>query len=412
MASLLSALTDAPRTTWVFTAAAMALIWTYKKFFSDTPLSKDGKPMPPMISCGFLETIKALTGSRAPSFMLENCRGADNDIYQYRITPYGVGLPHLVTIGDAELAMAVLRDPKSLKPVIKNKVGKDQGAGNLLFSDGHRWRHARRAVAPAFASKHVSRMNVIVVKQVKTWINETLIPKLVDKDESFDVAQTFLHQILKGIAVAGMEYNMSDEETEVFITEANIAMTELQAQMINPVRRILSSFTPSGRRASLAKERMDQFVQNVLDNYRSLENPQDDTVISAIVNNDAYLSDGERLADIRIFFVAGFETTAYSLSWTLLELAKNPAEQTKVRNALLSVPVNERRNVPELRNAIKEGMRLHPVSAGGIRRVLMKDFTTDKYFHQKERLLLLELLPSIVIKSILTSQMSSGLRDG
>jgi cholestanetriol 26-monooxygenase/25-hydroxyvitamin D3 1alpha-hydroxylase len=59
---------------------------------------------------------------------------------------------------------------------------------------------------------------------------------------------------------------------------------------------------------------------------------------------------------------AGHDTTAFSLSWTLLELAKKPHEQRLLRNELRSHPEEERMSSTMLRNVVKEGMRLQPVA--------------------------------------------------
>jgi len=368
----------------------MAFIWIYKKIFADkllqktNPTGKDGaKPMPPLIPYGFIQTAKELTGPRAPWFMLENSRWSPGSIYRYHVTLYGRNLPPLVAIGDVEVAHAVLKDSKSYKPKFLYSMMDRMGGPNILTSEGHRWQHARKGVAPAFASKHITRMNDVINNQINTWIIETLMPKYVETGEPFDVAHEFLRQVLKGISLAGFNYSMSDEEANMFITETNIALIEIMAQAVNPVRKALRHFIPAARRLVEADKRLHKIAQNVLDHYRSTVHSQDETIISMIVNNDSYSSDKERLADIRLFFFAGYDTTAYTLCWTLLELAKNPSEQMKLRNALRGVQISERRNVPELRCVIKEGMRLYPVAVAGGRRALANDFTTDKYFLPK-----------------------------
>lgn len=68
------------------------------------------------------------------------------------------------------------------------------------------------------------------------------------------------------------------------------------------------------------------------------------------------------------------------MAFTLLELARHPEEQKKIRDDLSTLDPKEWCNSKVLQMAIKESMRLHPVSAGGSLRRVGKDFTTKEGF--------------------------------
>merc|ERR1712232_957403 len=106
------------------------------------------------------------------------------------------------------------------------------------------------------------------------------------------------------------------------------------------------------------------------------------TIIDMICNDNQYENDEERISDMLLYFAAGFDTTAHSLSWALLELAKNEIEQNKLRNALLeeyssrrsessssfsdpSVVVEVAKSCPELKRVVREILRLHPAAPFG-----------------------------------------------
>ena len=80
-----------------------------------------------------------------------------------------------------------------------------------------------------------------------------------------------------------------------------------------------------------------------------------------------------------IILVAGHDTTAYSLAWTLKELAKKPEEQSNLRAHLLVTPKEERNDLKALHNAIKERLRLHPVAAMGGIRTCTQDIVAENY---------------------------------
>lgn len=68
---------------------------------------------------------------------------------------------------------------------------------------------------------------------------------------------------------------------------------------------------------------------------------------------------------------AGFDTTANSLAFSFLELAKAQKEQGILRHALLESP--EPRACPEIKSVIRETLRFHPAAANGSWRMVEKD---------------------------------------
>ena len=119
---------------------------------------------------------------------------------------------------------------------------------------------------------------------------------------------------------------------------------------------------------------------------------------SSTIPVSPYPSDKERIADITMFMFAGHDTTAYQLSWIIIELARNPECVRKLRIELDAIfppkssgskEATDKEGVagtgrtvftpqhlsqlPYLSLIIKEGMRLWPVTAVGTSRVSNKD---------------------------------------
>lgn len=75
-----------------------------------------------------------------------------------------------------------------------------------------------------------------------------------------------------------------------------------------------------------------------------------------------------------VYVIAGFDTTANTLSFALREIAMEPEEQAKLRIAFRKAADPESgRNCPKLRMVVKEILRLHPSAALGSVRQLVKD---------------------------------------
>merc|ERR1711982_206636 len=115
-------------------------------------------------------------------------------------------------------------------------------------------------------------------------------------------------------------------------------------------------------------------------------------IIDLIVNNPCYKNEDEIAADVLVYLTAGYDTTAYSIAFTFLELARHPHEQEKLRKDLQKVAtISTTSSVGDsttntnrsevLQRAIKESMRLNPVSAFGSARLCARDYITKKEGH-------------------------------
>ena len=94
--------------------------------------------------------------------------------------------------------------------------------------------------------------------------------------------------------------------------------------------------------------------------------------------------------------LAGHETTANALSWTLYHLARNPEARARVENELDAavgkrrITTDDLKNLPLTLQALKEGMRLHP-PAYVIGRQATRDVTLGRANVPEGRVVLLNV---------------------
>lgn len=108
-----------------------------------------------------------------------------------------------------------------------------------------------------------------------------------------------------------------------------------------------------------------QFVQNKYVNGHTDEPP----------NKEVILDDKLMAANAFVFFLAGFETTASTMAYCLLELAANLDVQEKMRQEVLDTLAENDgnltydiiKNMPYMENVISETLRKYPVASGLIR---------------------------------------------
>ena len=345
-----------------------------------TSTMKNKRSSPPMAKTGIIETIKQLSGTNFPTFLLGTARDLQSDIFRLNLHRIFF-CPMVATVGNPKVAREILIDPLTTKPgQIYTVLDEITGTKSMISLNDKGWHSRRKGMAPAFSSKHIKRMNKVASEKVDEWINNRL-SKFISNDEAFDVGHEMVGITLSAISETAFEYQISEKEKEDFIHNLELCLEEFYFKTsLNPFRKPFGLFFSERRRAHLAAENLRSFCLKIINKYRQLENPIKDTIIDCIMNNSTYEDDSERTADIGVLLVAGYDTTGSSIASILKELGKNPKEQQHLHDSLVLRQQENWNKSVALRKVVKEGIRLHPASADGAARTLGRDFTTDEGF--------------------------------
>ncbi len=335
---------------------------------------------PPTAKLGFLECIKVLTDKDYPWLILKLAKEMKySSVFQLNLAlNLALRCPTFLVVTDHKLAHKILMDPLSTKPPQIYEAIKLGGVRSIFISNGEFWHSRRRGVSPAFSSKHIKRMNEVASQKVDEWI-KTRLSTFIEDGEAFDVGKEMVDIIFDALIETAFEYQVTAEEKESFLYHMDIILKEfVRATAMNPFRKIFGLLIAERRRAFISVFKVQEFGMNIINSYRQLKSPMKDTIIDRIMgNNETYQNDDERCADIMILIVAGFDTTAQTIAWTLKELAKNPKSQEELRKSLKSLGREEWRHSDVLRMVVKECMRLHPVAASRSMRTLGRSLQTD-----------------------------------
>lgn len=337
-----------------------------------------GRTPIPRSSANFFKTVKAVSGTEYPWFLLNTARDLKSSIFRLNLDlVFG---RQIIAVGDPQTAHEILKDPLTTKPKALYGPFEELYLGNksLATTNGMEWHSRRKGLAPAFSAKHIKRMNKVALDKVNEWI-ETRLSCFIEKDEGFDLGEEMIGIILTAICETAFEYDISDEDKKRYVKELEYCTKEfLFKSATNPLRKKLGFLFSERRRAQKAAEYVTGLSLKIMDSYRNLDNPVEDTIIDRIMKNPTYKTDMERAADVTLLLIAGHDTTAYTISWILRELAKNPAEQEKLWASLDLVGSDAWEKSSVLRNVVKEGMRLYPLVSGGSGRTIGRDVTTSK----------------------------------
>mmetsp|Transcript_19898 Transcript_19898/g.37156 ORF Transcript_19898/g.37156 Transcript_19898/m.37156 type:complete len:435 (+) Transcript_19898:3-1307(+) len=287
------------------------------------------------------------------------------------------GCPYTCSVVDTDLTREILTDKTTVKAegLIKSFEKVTCNVPQFFTSNGHRFHHARKAMAPAFSNAQVARMNNITMARTEEWMQRRL-DQFAKHGDDIDINQEMIDLALTIILEAAFEYgHMPLKEREMLLSCVTITLKEFV--FAHPLKMMFGFLFPSVWYAHRCARELMRIARKIMSNYRRIKNPTKGTVIDLIMNNPNYATDDERAADIVDLIVAGHETSSNSMTMLLLELAKNPAEQFKLQKELREMSVEERPGSQQLKSCIRESMRLWPVTAPGPIRQVGRDYVVE-----------------------------------
>ena len=210
----------------------------------------------------------------------------------------------LTAVGEPSTCRAILTDPRTTKPAriygfLRNIY---MGTPTVFTMNGPEWHAKRKALAPAFASKHVRWMTEVALARTEAWLRDTVSTE----GASFDVGQQMVDIVLSALAETALEYDLSDAEKELFGEELRLAMTEFVTKTpVMPLRNAFGRFMPERRRAMAAARKLRALVTEIMRSYREKGPTHDGTLIQLIMESEAFPTEDEKAAQLLEFLVAG-----------------------------------------------------------------------------------------------------------
>ena len=249
----------------------------------------------------------------------------------------------------------------------------------LITQEGRLWKHHRRVVAQAFRTDFLqyslNQNSRLVNKLLADWEKKAAAGEVVDVVD--ETRKMTLAVIVRALFSIDLDLNRN-RALYAAIVEANHLMF---TRHTSPVSFPDWVPTPLNRRILRTREVMDEFISQCLatkeSNSESASEDIADHFLAAEAEGDL---DRQQIYDeIRTLLVAGFETTATSLAWTLYLLAKNPDTMKPWQEELNKVlagraPVwEDMNNLPRTEHIVMEGLRRFPPAYGLTRTCLQDD---------------------------------------
>lgn len=278
-----------------------------------------------------------------------------------------IGLSKYIILSrDNEIAQYIL--VKNQKNYHKSKfqsvyLSKYLGKG-LLTSDGDFWLKQRRLIQPAFHKQKmnqlVDNMNAVIALELESLVEE----KPVD-----------LFPLMSNLAfnvVAKSLFQLSTAENK--FQRIKFIIEEVQNFLIKEIRLPHKGwwFSLSGqvkKHLKLAEEN-NHIIQEIIEERKASGDEINDLLNMLLETR--YEDTGESMSveqlidEIKVLFIAGHETTANALTFTLHLLGRNPEVQQKIFEEIIEIESQTENVIEQLQkmtytNAVlNESMRLYP----------------------------------------------------
>lgn len=344
-----------------------------------TSLSQWRPPAPPLRSN--LAVGLSLALGRAPELL----QTLPRDCYTKDVVVVPVGKRPVFIVNEPEIIRRIFIDDHARYPksdLMIAALAPLLGQG-VLVSNGSVWEHDRRMLEPAFAHMRVEQMFPLMQAAVSDFLSRLAVlgpDQVIDLEAQLShvtadiMFRTIFSQAMDGEVAARVfaafmrfQRNAPQFDLRVILRSDPDRPEPLSESLLEDARLLRGLMTQllDERLAALARgEQFIDFAQSVIDARDAMGVP----------------FSRERMIDqLAVFFLAGHETTASALSWTLFLLSQQPQALANCRSEIQRVlgdrpfETADLKRLPLLRNVFREGLRLYPPAAFLTRRALQED---------------------------------------
>ncbi|HRF94219.1 MAG TPA: cytochrome P450, partial [Aggregatilineales bacterium] len=323
------------------------------------------QPLPPLPSTeGFpiIGSIPALL-RRQTNFLFDSWHKL-GDVYELNL-----GLLTIVMLNHPDYAQYILRDNArnyTKGGEIWDSARKIIGNG-LLTSEGDYWRRQRRIIQPHFHRQHLAGLTTLMLEAIEdslaNWETH------VQSGEPLNLVKAFSHMTMRVIMRSIFGYSLNEAKVDR-IVEATEYILDYTIKFAVTGKFPQWMPIPGRKRFNEMLAVVDEFLYGMIEQRRRAKGANDD-LLSMFLNladdeTGEALTDKEIRDEIATIFLAGYETSAMSMAWTVYMLTQHTAIATKLTAQVDDVLGNRLPQFEDLmqltypRMVMEETLRLYP----------------------------------------------------
>ncbi|HEY0068404.1 MAG TPA: cytochrome P450 [Chloroflexia bacterium] len=250
---------------------------------------------------------------------------------------------------------------------IKPPGREPSGTSELLFgeqfmsSDGDFWMRHRRTVQPALHHRRINQYADVMVDYTQRMLS-TWTP-----GETRDVYQDLMRLTLEVIARTLFSADAGGDVQKI-AAGLDVIMREITSRMVNPFQVPMRIPTRRNVRFKDAVTQLNDFMNRVVAEHADGHAPDDmlSMLLEGRAEDSKSLTEMQWQYEVMTLFIAGYETTALALTWSLYLLSQYPTAaarlQEEVRAVLGDSPPTaaDYSRLEYTGQVIKETLRLYP----------------------------------------------------
>jgi cytochrome P450 len=277
---------------------------------------------------------------RRPKFLVSGAVGAEHVLQSNQHNYQGFSYSH-----------------DTLRPLLGN---------GLLTSEGETWLKHRRLAQQAFHKGQLEKLSKIMVITVRNFLDTRhgQAPTRVTVDIGSETA------LLTMAVVTNTLFGNNIGEQAVRVREAwPRVMEHLVARMVNPFQLPDRVPIPNNRQYQKSLGFLNETIARFISNGRA--SPQEENLLGMLIaardnQRNIQLDDQELRDEVMTVFLAGHETCANALTWTLYLLARHPDVQDRLAEEVSTVLQGQEPGYADLERlpytamVFNEALRLYP----------------------------------------------------
>jgi cytochrome P450 len=307
----------------------------------------------------------------------EGWRRKYGDYYRFRNARREV-----LVVADADAIGAILRDrPDGFQRTRRiSAIAKDMGFNGVFSANGDEWRRQRPMVMAGLDPAHVKRYFPALVKVTQRfaarWQRAAAAGKTIDVQADL---MRYTVDVTAGLAF-GADINTIESNEEVIQQHLDKVLPALFRRLMAPFEYWRYFKLPADRALGRHLEALNQAVEGFIAAARERMNAEPsrrtdptnliEAMIAARDTEGSSVDDADVAGNVLTMLLAGEDTTANTLAWTVWLLARNPGALERARNEVLAVlrdePMPARYEqlaaLPFVEACANETMRLKPVA--------------------------------------------------